>query len=152
MKAFKNILFPVDLSDISPKLVPYVNMMANQHKADIHLLFVVRNLEHLAGFYMASADIDRFNKDIISGVERRLEEFRSEYFRDFPDTSVKVVIGDISEEIIFYVNNKGIDLLIMGTHGRKGIDRVFFGSIAERVGKTSPVPVLLINPYRESQG
>jgi nucleotide-binding universal stress UspA family protein len=43
-----------------------------------------------------------------------------------------------------------MDLVVMGTHGRKGIERVLFGSVADRVIKTSPVPVLSINPYKVS--
>jgi nucleotide-binding universal stress UspA family protein len=47
-----------------------------------------------------------------------------------------------------YISDEEIDLVIMGTHGRKGLDRVFFGSVADRVVKMSPVPVLTINPYK----
>ena len=46
------------------------------------------------------------------------------------------------------VKPQGIDLVIMGTHGRKGLNRILFGSVAERVIKMSPIPVLSINPYR----
>jgi len=59
-----------------------------------------------------------------------------------------VVAGDASEEIINYIESQGIDLIIMGTHGRKGLDKVMFGSVAERGVKTSPVPVLVVNPYK----
>ena len=41
-----------------------------------------------------------------------------------------------------------VDLVIMGTHGRKGMDKIIFGSVAERVVKTSPVPVMVVNPYK----
>ena len=50
--------------------------------------------------------------------------------------------------IINYVTSKGIDLVIMGTHGRKGLDKVIFGSVAERVVKTAPVPVMVVNPHK----
>ena len=59
-----------------------------------------------------------------------------------------MILGDAIEEIINYINNEGIDLVIMGTHGRKGLNRVFFGSVADGVIKMSPVPVMSINPYR----
>ena len=52
------------------------------------------------------------------------------------------------EEIINYIEDQNIDLVIMGTHGRKGMDKVIFGSVAERVLKTSPVPVMVVNPYK----
>jgi nucleotide-binding universal stress UspA family protein len=58
-----------------------------------------------------------------------------------------VVLGDAAEEILNYAKTEGIDLIIMGTHGRKGIERIIFGSVAERVVKKSPIPVLTVNPY-----
>jgi nucleotide-binding universal stress UspA family protein len=56
-------------------------------------------------------------------------------------------LGDAAEEILKYVRSEGIDLIIMGTHGRKGLEKIVFGSVAERVVQKSPVPVLTINPY-----
>jgi nucleotide-binding universal stress UspA family protein len=79
-----------------------------------------------------------------------LYEFIDEHFKSFPDTEATVITGDASEQIVNFVESKGIDLVIMGTHGRKGLDKVIFGSVAERVVNIAPVPVLLINPYRES--
>ena len=46
------------------------------------------------------------------------------------------------------IQSQGIDLIIMGTHGRKGLDKILFGSVSERVIKTSLVPVLMVNPHR----
>jgi nucleotide-binding universal stress UspA family protein len=59
-----------------------------------------------------------------------------------------VVAGDPSEEILNYIGTHGIDLVVMGTHGRKGLDKVIFGSVAERVVKSSPVPVMVVNPFK----
>jgi len=59
-----------------------------------------------------------------------------------------VVQGDPAEEILKYVESEKVDLVIMGTHGRKGLDRILFGSVANEVVKRSPAPVLTINPYR----
>jgi nucleotide-binding universal stress UspA family protein len=58
------------------------------------------------------------------------------------------MVGDAAEEIINRVKSEGIGLVIIGTHGRKGLDRIVFGSVADRVIKMSPVPVLSINPYK----
>jgi len=57
------------------------------------------------------------------------------------------LIQNIKQEILKTIDSEGIDLVIMGTHGRKGLKYVFFGSVAENVVKRSPVPVLTINPY-----
>ena len=75
-------------------------------------------------------------------------EFMDEHFSKFPNTEITVVAGDASEEILNYIEEHQIDLVIMGTHGRKGMDKIIFGSVAERVVKTSPVPVMVVNPYK----
>ncbi len=150
MKEFKKILFPVDLSESSPKLVPYVTTMAEKFGAEIHLLFVARVFQYFSGIYVPHPSISKFEDEIVEGAKKRLKEFTEEYFSDFPETKAEVVPGDISEEILKYTGSKGIDLLILGTHGRKGLEKVVFGSVAERVAKASPVPVLLVNPYKVS--
>jgi nucleotide-binding universal stress UspA family protein len=59
-----------------------------------------------------------------------------------------VILGDAAEKILEYAKNEDMDMIIMGTHGRKGMDRVIFGSVAEKVVKMSPVPLFIINPYK----
>ena len=148
MKEFKKILFPVDLSESSPKIVPFVTTMAQKFDSEIHLLFVARVFEYFSGIYVPNPSINRFESEIVEGAEKRLDEFTEENFKNLPGTKATVASGDISEEILKYIQSKEIDLLIMGTHGRKGLEKIVFGSIAERVAKTSPVPVLLVNPYK----
>jgi len=58
------------------------------------------------------------------------------------------MVGDAAEEIITHVKAGNIGLVIIGTHARKGFDRIVFGSVADTVIKMSPVPVLSINPYK----
>lgn len=57
---------------------------------------------------------------------------------------IEIVEGNPHEEILEYVSEHGIDMVIMGTHGRTGLDRVVMGSVAERVVRRSPVPVLTV--------
>jgi len=148
MKEFKKILFPVDLSESSEKIVPYVQAMAEKFHSKIHLLFVARIFDYYSSVYVPYASINQFEKEIIEGAETRLHEFTDQYFNETPRTKTAVVSGDASAEIMRYIESEGIDLVIMGTHGRKGLDKVIFGSVAERVVKTAPVPVLVVNPYK----
>ena len=148
MKEFKRILFPVDLSESSAKIVPYVQTVAKKFDSEIHILFVARILDYFTGIYVPAPSITTMEKDIIDGAEKRLYEFMDEHFRAFPNTKTAVVAGDASEEIIKYIEDRHIDLVIMGTHGRKGLDKVIFGSVAERVVKTAPVPVMVVNPHK----
>ena len=140
MKPFKNILFPVVFSKASEDIVPYIHIMAKQFKSHIHLLLVVPVCESLFKIQP--------EKEIIIEAKRRLLAFKNHHFSAFPDTVTSVAAGDAWEEIIYYIHLKAIDLVIMGTQNRKGFDNIIFGSVAERVIKTAPVPVLVVNPYR----
>jgi nucleotide-binding universal stress UspA family protein len=150
MIEFKRILYPVDLSESSDKIVPYVQSVAKNFKSKIYILFAARAFEHFTSIYVPHPSISRFEKELIEGAEKRMYEFVDEHFSDFTSTKAVVVAGDASEEIINYIEDQHIDLVIMGTHGRKGMDKVIFGSVAERVLKTSPVPVMVVNPYKTS--
>jgi len=148
MKEFKKILFPVDLSESSPKLVPYVLTMAEKFGSEICLLFVGRVFDYFTSIYVPHTSVDAFENEVVEGAKKRLQEFKEEYFQAFPGTKAVVLSGDISGEILNYIESEGVDLVIMGTHGRKGLDKIVFGSVAERVAKGSTAPVLLLNPYK----
>jgi nucleotide-binding universal stress UspA family protein len=62
------------------------------------------------------------------------------------DVDAKVIFGLASQTLTQYAENNGIDLIIIATHGRSGISEWFWGSVAERVLKTSKVPVLMVRP------
>lgn len=148
MQHFKKILFPVDLSEVSPKLVPYVKEMAVTFGAEVHLLFVARILQHFTSIYVPHPSVNKFEAEMVKGAEKRLQEFEDEHFPvDSP--KAQVVLGDPAAEILNYAQAEGIDLIIIGTHGRKGLEHIIFGSVAERVVKKSLVPVLTVNPYKE---
>jgi nucleotide-binding universal stress UspA family protein len=147
MKEIKNILVPVDLSQSSPKLVPYATLMQEKFGSEIHLLFVVSVFDPLTSTYVSPTLIERVGVERMEGAGKRLQKFKEDYFKDLPGVKTVVTSGDVSKEILKYIQAEGIDLLIIGTHGRKGIEEAIFGSVANRVSKMATVPVLLVNPY-----
>jgi nucleotide-binding universal stress UspA family protein len=148
MPTFHQVLFPVDLSDISPQLVPYVKAFAQAFKARVHLLFAARVMGQYTGLYVPAPAVSSFEQNILEGAQKKLDEFRDTHFPDAPGVVLSVRSGDPAEEILAYIGEEKIDAVVMGTHGRKGLDRVLFGSVAEQVVKRSPVPVMTVNPYR----
>jgi nucleotide-binding universal stress UspA family protein len=148
MKTVSKILFPIDFSASAQKLVPAVKTMAEKFDADVHLLFVARVLQYFTSIHVPHPSVDQFEQKVIEGAQKKLAEFKEENFGGWTKLIATVRSGDISEEILNYISDNGIDLLIIGTHGRKGLDRIVFGSVAERVMKGAAVPVLLINPHR----
>lgn len=145
---FNKILLPVDLSESSPKIVPFVTVIAEKFDSKIHILFVARVFQYFAGIYVPHPSIDKFENEIAEGARKSLKEFTRKYFKNPESITTAVVKGDAAEQIIKYIEEQGIDLLIMGTHGRKGLDKVIFGSVAEKLSKTTPVPIMLVNPYK----
>jgi len=151
MAEFKKILFPVDLSEVSAEIIPYVTTMARTFQADLHVLFVARIFKYYDTIYVPPVSIVEFEDKVVDGGRRRLDEFVAEHLKDCCVSVVKVIPGDPAEEIVRYIDAEGIDLVVMSTHGRKGLDRILFGSVANHVVTTSSVPVMTINPYRKKK-
>ena len=147
MQEIQRILFPVDLSDVSQDIVPHVLTMAKRFEAEVHLLFAARVFPYYDNIYVPPVSICSFEQDIVEGAQRRLDEFADEHFKEVSFVT-RVVAGDPDEVILEYVAANDIHMVIMGTHGRKGLDRILFGSVANHVVTRSPVPVLTVNPYR----
>ena len=151
MVTIKRILYPIDFSQCSYDVLPYVLSMAEKFEATVYLLYVARDLRHFAGFHVPHTSISLFTKELVEASERMMDQVCRDHFAQYPNLERKVVIGDAGEEIVRTAEREGIDLIVMGTHGRKGLDRTLFGSVAGYVVKHSSVPVLTVNPYRLRQ-
>jgi len=148
MPEIKKILFPIDFSESTNKLLPYVITFAQKFTSTIHLLYVVRDLNYLSGFHVPHTSLLGMEEEIVRSATKKMEVIIEEDLKGYPDVVTKVKVGDAANEIITYAKEQGIDLILMGTHGRKGLEHALFGSVAERVVKNSPVPVLTVNPYK----
>ncbi len=144
----KKILFPIDFFENSPKILPYVKFMAEKMGAKIELIHVVRGAGDYAGFELGIAWYSSLKEDLIGGAEKAMSRFVDEYMSDIKDVKTIVEVGDIAEKIIDYANKNGIDMIIMGTHGRKGLEQIMFGSVATGVVRDATCPVITINPYK----
>jgi len=147
----RKILFPVDLSSPSVRLVPKVLEMAEKFDAEIHLLAVAESLEKFTTFHVPHPSLGVLESDMSKGMIRKLEDFQLERLPDYPYVELAVRVGDPAEQILDYIRSAGIDMVVMATHGRKGISRVLFGSVTEQVVKNSPVPVMTANPSEGEQ-
>ncbi|MCJ7809404.1 MAG: universal stress protein, partial [Desulfobulbaceae bacterium] len=79
---------------------------------------------------------------------RAMDTVCDKQLKGCPKFQRMIVYGDPVSEILKTIASENIDMVIMGTHGRKGLDHTFFGSVAENVVKRSDVPVLVINPHK----
>jgi nucleotide-binding universal stress UspA family protein len=145
MKTFNTILFPIDFSESSKKIIPYVITMVQAFQARVHLLYVVRDFKYLTSFHVPHPSLDQLENEVLESAQKMIAQVCEEHFNA---GITRVLTGDPATMIIHYAQTENVDLIIMGTHGRKGLDRTFFGSVAENVVKNAPVPVMVINPYR----
>ena len=151
MEKLQKILFPIDFSDSYSAIMPWVFTMAEKFDSEIHLLFVARSLAYYTNVYVPYAAIEDLEQQVIKGSETTMEQFVTKHFSEYGNCKAKVVVGDPSEEILNYAKNEDIGMIIIGTHGKKGLEKILFGSVARRVIKMSPVPVLSINPHKETK-
>ena len=145
MAKLQKIVCALDLSEHSRQVAEYATMLAKMSGASIVAVYAAPTLTQYTGFHVPPNTIDSFVGEIVSGAEKAMADFVAEHF---PDVQVKaeVVVGYVAEEILSLAENEDADLIVMGTHGRKGIDRILFGSVAEKVVKNSSRPVLTIRP------
>ncbi|MBW1713619.1 MAG: universal stress protein [Deltaproteobacteria bacterium] len=148
MVEIKRILFPVELSDIFDKIVPYVADQADKLGAEVHVIHVVPDMTNFVGLYVSELDFIKTQSELVKEAEARLEELCQKFL---PQAKCQVMVGDPVERILEYVASNDISMLVMGTHGRKGIDRIILGSVTLRVLRRSPVPVLTINPFLQGK-
>ncbi len=147
MKEIKKILVPVDFSENSKKILKSARYMAETFSADLSLIFVVQSFEDYSGFFVPHMPLDQLADEMLIGARKKMADFVEDHLGELK-VNAQVVAGDVAEEILGYAEKEQMDLIIMGTHGYKGLERILFGSIAEQVVKNSPCPTLTINPYK----
>ncbi len=145
MLEIKKIICALDLSEHSKQVAAYATMYAKLTNASIVAVYAAPTLTQYTGFHVPPNTIDSFVGEIVSGAETAMSEFVAQYFEGV-DVQSEIVVGYAAEEILALADSLQADLIIMGTHGRTGIDRILFGSVAEKVVKNSSVPVLTVRP------
>ena len=150
MVEVKKILFPVDFYESAVKILPVVKLMAEKMGAKIELIHVVKGSSDFVGYEMGAAWYSNFEDELIKGGEKAMDKFVEEKLAGLVvDTTVAV--GDAAEEIIKYADKTGADMIRIGTHGRKGLEKILFGSVALGVVKGAHCPVLTVNPHKVSK-
>jgi nucleotide-binding universal stress UspA family protein len=139
--AFKNILFVTDFSSTTELTLPYVVEIARQSGATIHAVHVIHPdvypLLPRSEWGKMAHDEEEFRKGKRHQLEKELQGFPHEFL--FP-------VGDVWQNLANIIEDKNIDLLILGTHGRTGIGKVLMGSVTETIFRQATCPVLTVGP------
>ena len=152
---FSNILVPLDGSELSERALPMAQKLAQSSEATVHLIHMVSREHELgAGRGIESVQAAEMEMD----MARRLTESRLHRGRTYleekgsqlsgagikVETDFAVKSGDPAENIINYVKEHSISLVVMTTHGHGGVRRLLVGSVTDRVIRSCEVPVLVV--------
>ncbi len=140
-----NILWPTDFSDLSTAAVPYVRQYREIFQAKVHVIHVcvpVPDPDFLPdSVALSDADI-QLTRTWFEASKDQVQRMVDEHLVGIPDVVTKVIRGHPWHEICGYAKESGIDLIILGTHGRTGLRHALMGSVAERVVQHAHCPVL----------
>ena len=140
----KSILFPTDFSEGSAQALKYAVDMANRYGAKLYVIHIIYDIAKASGWYVPHVSVDQMYKDIESGAKKELDRFGVEELSGLKNIERSVITGVPHDEIVAFANKHKIDLIVIATHGRKGIDRLLFGSTAAQVVRYAPCPVLTV--------
>ncbi len=142
-----NILVPTDCSEVSDCALKYAIKFAKEFDANLTLLMVTVSepITILNDYGYFSPEL---HQKLITESDKRAKSELESFWKRAAEDEVKVTLlnfkGDPFTEIVRYTEENDVDIIIMGTHGRTGLKHVFMGSVAEKVVRYSPQPVLTI--------
>jgi nucleotide-binding universal stress UspA family protein len=148
MVKINKILFPSELREYSLEILPYVLSMSEKYNSTIYLLHVIDDISKWGGFYLPHISLDLYQKEAMEAAEKFMDKVCEQQMKGCPNFERRILSGDPAAEILKTIDSEAIDLVVMGTHGYRGLEQAIFGGVARKVVKNSPVPVLTINPYK----
>lgn len=149
---YTKILVPMDGSEIAECVLPTVEWFARV--SNVKEIVIVRVVEPLRmrddlELHVIPEQREKIEKDMKKMAEDYCEGIRSKLKSDKATVTAKVLTGKPAEAITgLAARDRVIDLIIMATHGRSGIGRLFYGSTASRIIHSAVVPILLVTPRR----
>jgi nucleotide-binding universal stress UspA family protein len=143
---FERVLFTTDFSAVSEQAASFAHTMACQNRARLYVLHVIDTSGEPAGFYVPHVSFDKLDKEMVPAAQDMLKAFSARVLKGAKGIELRVLIGEPYKEIVKFINGQAIDVVVMGTGRRSGIDRFLFGSTTERVLRKADCPVLIIPP------
>ena len=140
----KKVLVPIDFSDYSKSALKYAVNFCKKFNAEIILIYVVEPVIYPPDFSMGQIAIPSVNAEWNERAKQELEKLARDQITG--EVQVKTIIktGKPFLEIIETASELDVDLIIIATHGRSGVEHILFGSTAEKVVRKAPCPVLTL--------
>jgi nucleotide-binding universal stress UspA family protein len=147
MLNLKKILYPTDFSEYSLSALPYAVSIAGQNNAELYCLHIVDmpQEEYLTREYMVPLNVPHVPEDkVLRTARARMERFVAENLSEIEKVESRVLVGVPFVEIIRYARDQSIDLIVIGTHGHSALAAMLLGTVAEKVVRKAPCPVLTV--------
>lgn len=141
------IVVPVDLDKNTGKLVDYALAIAKALDAEVLFLHAVEFIV-MGEMALGNPTFDDFNVQRKTDAQKMIDDIILNAAGKIKKCSGKVIVGDIVDKILHFASTEKADMIIMGSHGKRGLEKILLGSVAERVLKNAHCPVLIMNPYR----
>lgn len=145
MISIKRILFPTDFSETSKYAMKYAIGFAKEFDAQLEIVHVLFDESQIVAFYLPQVTFQNLDKELEDSAKKQLQDFIDEY----PELNevkfhTKLLKGTPSVEIINEAKEIKADMIVIGTHGRTGLEHVIFGSTAEKVVRKACCPVFSV--------
>ncbi len=144
----RKILVPLDGSELAERALPYAKALAQKFDAQLILVWVVQSLPPVMpvmGFEMVPFEYHEFADKVQKQAELYLGRLRQALLEQKVPTDMTVLRShSVADAIVDFAEQKGVDLIVKTTHGRSGISRWVFGSVATKVLEQAPCPVFLV--------
>lgn len=140
----ERILFPTDFSEGALHALHYAVDLTNHYHAKLFILHVVYDINQAVGIHVPHISTEEVFKELNAWAIKEIGTCYIEEIRGLSHVEKKIVQGIPYEEILKFASEEKIDLIVMGTYGRVGIQRLIFGNTAERVVRRAPCPVMTV--------
>ncbi|MFB6144016.1 MAG: universal stress protein [Candidatus Nanohaloarchaea archaeon] len=142
---YDKVLLPTDGSEGAEVSVQHAVDIADKYNAELHIIYVVdlgvetslSSVSDLLSQLESSGKLEELGSDAVESIKKTAED-------EGVETVTSIERGIPHKQINSYVEDNDIDMIVMGTHGRTGLDRMLLGSVTEKVLRSSDIPVLTV--------
>ena len=155
---YKKVLVPLDGSELAECVLPHVEAIVSgcgvQEVIFLRVVEPLRLVTEVPYIPSIGDDVGSLNAETMKRIDAESKEVAENYLDQLADKTkyngvtirLEVMTGKAADSITEYATQNGIDLIIIATHGRSGVSRWIWGSVADRVLRSADVPVLMIRP------
>jgi nucleotide-binding universal stress UspA family protein len=144
MFAITSILVPTDFSENAHRALNHATELARVSGASVHLIHIVEPVVYPADWSYAQVGFADIEQELVDNATKELGKLNDELSAMGIEVHTTVRRGRASDEICTYSTEHSISMIVIGTHGRSGLEHFLFGSTTERVLRKAPCPVLSV--------